>query len=297
MQHQAVWQARIFGRLSINRIADDGRPFMMHVDADLVGATGVEVAQNQRGDRRGIGGQHFVVGDGRFPARRIDHRHFLAIHRMTPDMGENAVFFRFRDALGHREIEFFHRAALGKLGDQRLVGGVGLGHNQTTGSVLVQTMNNARALDSADAGKPALAMMQQRVDQRAIGISRRGMHHHAVRLVDHDEVVILEMNFQRVFLRRVDQRHGLGQRDGDEIAGFHRISRLGGMAVDDDELLADERLDARAREIRQARGKKRVEALGRDIGTNFHGMSFCGGKRSGKVQVCVSRVRIASIRP
>ena len=52
---------------------------------------------------------------------------------------------------------------------------------------------------------------------------------------------------------------------GDAITEFHRVARLGGVAVDLDELLADERLDARAGKIREAGGEKGVDALARTV--------------------------------
>ena len=154
-------------------------------------------------------------------------------------------------------------------------------------------MHDARPLDAADAGKPALAVVEQRVDQRAVRISRCGMHDHARRFVEHDEVIVLEKNFQRDVLRRVVQRHGLGQGDGDEVAGFHRIPGFRGLAVDDDELVADERLDARAREVRQTGGKERIKAFAGGIGMNFHARESLRGKKMPQVSSlhCVAAYR------
>jgi hypothetical protein len=51
-------------------------------------------------------------------------------------------------------------------------------------------------------------MMQQRVDQRAVGITRRRMHHHAGRLVDHDQVLVLVGDDERDLLRGGCGGHG-----------------------------------------------------------------------------------------
>ena len=77
------------------------------------------------------------------------------------------------------------------------------GHEAAAG-FLVQAMDDPWTLFASDAGK-RLAMMQQRIDQRAGLVPRRGMHHEPGRLVDHDQVFVLVQHPKRDFLR-------LGQR-------------------------------------------------------------------------------------
>ena len=60
--------------------------------------------------------------------------------------------------------------------------------------------------DAADAGEARAAMRQQRVDQRAVRIAGRRVHDHPGRLVDHDQVRILEADIERDRLR---DRHGV----------------------------------------------------------------------------------------
>ena len=91
------------------------------------------------------------------------------------------------------------------------------------------------------------------------------MDDHPGCLVENHHVAIFKQNFQREILGLVVKRHGFGQDDGDAVAEFHGVSRLGGVAVDLDELLADERLDARAGEVRKAGGEKGVDALARTV--------------------------------
>ena len=96
--------------------------------------------------------EDLVVGDGRFAARWIDDRHFLAIHRMPTDVGENAVLGGLWDTLGDREINFFHRSSR-ELAHERLMGDIRLGDHDASGCVLVQSMDDSGALDSTDSGK------------------------------------------------------------------------------------------------------------------------------------------------
>ena len=49
MEHQAAGLFGGFTGFAVDRIADERGAFVMEVDADLVGATGVEVAEDQRG--------------------------------------------------------------------------------------------------------------------------------------------------------------------------------------------------------------------------------------------------------
>ena len=107
-------------------------------------------------------------------------------------------------------------------------------------------MDNAWTLDTSDAGKFAAAVVEQGVDQSAVGIARRGMHDHARFLVQNEQVVVFVKDVERDILWRGIERHRFRQRDGNAVAGLHRIARLGGLVIDDDVLLANERLDARA---------------------------------------------------
>ncbi len=108
-------------------------------------------------------------------------------------------------------------------------------------------------------------MVEQGVDERAIGISRGRVDDHAGGFVEDHEVVVLKQDFQWNVLRFVVERHGFGDDDGDPVAELHGVAWLGGVAVDLDELLADERLDARAGKIREAGGEKGVDALARTV--------------------------------
>ena len=137
VEHEAAGLLGSLAGFAVNRITDEWRALVMEVDADLVGAAGVEVAENECGEAGGVGREDFVVGDRSFPTGWIDDGHLLAVHRVAADVGENRVFGWLWDALGDGQIEFLHGAALGELGDERLVGGVGFRNHEAAGSVLV----------------------------------------------------------------------------------------------------------------------------------------------------------------
>ena len=55
----------------VDFIPDDGAAGMGGVDADLVGAAGVEVAEDEGGFRREIGGERLVIGDRGLAGGRV----------------------------------------------------------------------------------------------------------------------------------------------------------------------------------------------------------------------------------
>ena len=84
-----------------------------------------------------------------------------------------------------------------ELGAERLVRGIVFGHDQQTAGVLIDTVDDAGADGPADAGKLPGAVVQQRVDQRAVRVAGGRMHHHALGFVDDDQIVILVDDIQR----------------------------------------------------------------------------------------------------
>lgn len=215
----------------------------MHVDADLVGAPGVEVAEDERGFVGRVGDENFVVGDGCLSSGWIEDRHFHAIDRVATDVGEDGSAFRQGAALNDGEVALVG-GAVGELLNERTVGGVGLGDDQAAGGVFVEAVNDAGSFDTADPGELAFAMMEQGVDQSAIGIAGGGVDDHAFVFVDDDERVVFIEDAQRDFLGLGVGRDGLGDFDLDAIADGNRIARLCGLAVFADVLLADELLNA-----------------------------------------------------
>ena len=81
------------------------------------------------------------------------------------------------------------------------MGGVILGGDDQAAGVPVDAVDDTGPLLTADAGQRIAAVMQQGVDQRAVGMARRRMHHQPHRLVHHDHVLILIHHVQRNILR------------------------------------------------------------------------------------------------
>ena len=158
-------------------------------------------------------------------------------------------------------------------------------------------MDDAGPLDATDAGELTPAVVEQGVNEGAVRISRCGVDDHAGGFVEDHEVVVLEQDFERDFLRLIVEGDGFGEDDGDFVAQLDPVARLGGVAVDLDELLADEGLDAGARQVGKAGGEKSIDALARTVfDYDFHAASLSVRKCAASFKF-PSSDRVDSLRP
>ena len=183
-------------------------------------------------------------------------RHLLPVVRIAPDRLVDPPP-RHHFAPGEREV-FLLDLALGELPGQFGVRLVVLRDDHQPRRAFVEPVHDARPFLAADPAE-IVHVMQQRVHQRAARVSRRRVHHHPRRFVDHDQVVILIEDRQRQrfrLRRRVDQ---LGHVDGDLLCRFDRLVRLRRLPGDQHVAVLDQALDLRARQ-RQDGDEKAVDA-------------------------------------
>ena len=147
------------------RPAEDRRAFGRQVDADLMGAAGVQGAgdASRQPSVRGLGRAaegllDHIVGD-RLASAGAQHGHLLAVAAGTADLGLDAAF------LGRgRAARQGHIGALdvvgGEQGGEPCVGAVGLGGDHDARGVLVEAVDDAGAGHAADAGETVAAMRQ-----------------------------------------------------------------------------------------------------------------------------------------
>lgn len=126
MEHQASEFYRLACGGGVDRIADEGGAFVLHVDADLVCAPGVQIAAKKRGLSGGICPQDGIIGNGSTACGRSDDGHFLPIPAIASDVGEDGFLLGRGNALGDAEVDFFVRA-IGELCREVLVRQVVLG--------------------------------------------------------------------------------------------------------------------------------------------------------------------------
>ena len=117
---------------------------------------------------------------------------------MPPDRGVDRTAGAFEGPNNEREIDFLY-LALGELSRELLVRRVIFRHDETTARLLVETMNNAGTLFSANLGE-AKAMMKQGVNQSMRLVSGARMYDQPRRFVERQQVVIFEENLERNFL-------------------------------------------------------------------------------------------------
>ena len=171
-------------------------------------------------------------------------------------------------------VEIMRREHVGQL----LVRGIAFRRHHHAGRVLVQTMDDPRTHHPANAGQAVAAMGDQRVDEGAVGLAGAGMDHHAGRLVEDDDVVVLEHDIQRDVL---GLRYRLAHRRQQQRVfrlGPHRLRRVGhGGAVFSYRALEDQRLQPCPRQRRgglESGGKKPVETLSGGLGRGGDGQSL-----------------------
>ena len=107
------------------------------------------------------------------------------------------------------------------------MGRLGLGRDHEAARVLVQAVHDARPLDPADAPQAVAAMGDERVDHGPVGIAGARMHDHAGRLVEHDQMLVLEPDIQGDRLGLRDGRQSLGDNDGESLARFDPMGGVG----------------------------------------------------------------------
>src|SRR6187551_2100706 len=181
---------------AVGGVPQDWMPQMRQMHADLMGASGLQGAGEQAGDRgpgagRGETFEHLPMGDGRTPVAA--DRLLVARLRVAAEWSVDGAFRLSGCAPDDCDIAAPERAFafLGKLLRQCAVRLVGLRYNHEAGRVLVQAVNNSWPLDPANARQAIAAMRNQRIDQRTARVAGGGVDDQIFRFVDHDDRVVL----------------------------------------------------------------------------------------------------------
>ena len=135
MEHESAGAGDLSSGFCVNGVAENRGSNVAHVHADLMGASRVEVAKNEARFIRVLV-DHRVVRNGCFSAARIADCHFHSVYRVSPDVGENAVFGIVWRALNDGEVAFFG-CSVGELVDERLMSHVVFGGDNTPRSVFI----------------------------------------------------------------------------------------------------------------------------------------------------------------
>ena len=248
---------------AIDRVAQQGSG-RGQMDADLMGCPVQSTFHQACPGAQDV--EHPIAGQRRLAAA-LHHRHALAIHRMAANSPFDFALARHGTTPDHRLIEAFD-AARREIGGQRPMGGVVLcGHDQAAG-ILVQAMDDARATFASDAREGHSTMGDEGVDQCAIRIAGSGVHHHAGRLVDDDEILVFEDDREVHRLAFWLGRHRLGHDQQENLAGFDPVRRVGyGRAAGADVARLDQLLEAAARQAGEPPCQESVEPFSGILGT------------------------------
>lgn len=122
-----------------------------------------------------IAGDDLPMGHGAAAVAGL-HRHLFPIGGMPPDgcVHRAAVLPQITH---HQTLVCPGQSMVAELGAEGQMGGIVLGGDDQAAGVPVDAVDDTGPLFAADAGQRIAAVMQQGVDQRAVGMARRRMHH------------------------------------------------------------------------------------------------------------------------
>ena len=260
MQHETPGFDRLSIGLRIDGIAYKGTAEVFHVDANLVGAAGVQVAEDKSPGRGFVSGKDVVVGNGGSSRSRprIEDGLLLAVHGMTSDVGEDGAGGLHWGALGDRQVELGGLAG-GELPEERLEAAIGSGGHDAATRFLVEPVHDSGTLHAAHSRQVSPAMVKEGIDEGAIGVACRGMDDQTHRFVDDDDVFVLMKDVEGNVLREKVRRLGVGKLHGDGVTGRDRGSGLRPAAVEEDVTVLQESLDARAGKVGKFPGEEQIE--------------------------------------
>ena len=286
VEHESAGVERLPFEIAVDRVAQKRATEVFHVDADLMSAPGVQMAEDEPPGRIFLLSEHVVVRDGRATGAGIEDGLLLSIDRVTADVSEDGPRGLDGSSLGGGEVKL-GGLAVGELLQEGLEGAIVLGGHDATAGVLVETVNDAWAFDAADAREFSAAVVEEGVDESAIGIAGGRVHDHADRFVDDEEVVVFVDDVEGQILRDEFGRFGLRQIHADPVThGDHRLGP-GGLSVEEDVAGLEEGLDAGAREFGELAGEEKIEAFSGVLpDRDQHGVELKGRVVRGKRGYC-----------
>ena len=247
---------------AVDQIAEQRVPRFGEVNANLMGAAGLQLDFEQRGTIKALTDCEFCLG--RLPRLHTPTK-ALAVHRMAAEEGgEPSPFARL--AVDQRQINFPHRSRL-ECRLQRQQGALVLRYCQTAGGVLVQPMNQTGAEPPADPCQVPNAM-KQRIDQRARAVAGARVDHHPGLLVEDEQIAILVKNLQWQILAGDLDRRGSRHSQLDALAASQAPRWLRRLSVDPCHPRVDQRLQTGSGEIWKSRRQVLVEALSAGLSGN-----------------------------
>lgn len=258
VQHKSWGGHALAGWVAVDGVAQNGvAEAFFHVDADLVGASCEQATLNE--STALIFASLLPFGDGLFSGTVIEHGHALAVHRVASDAVFDAALGFAGNAVDDGEVNL-RQSSLTKGLCETAVGDVIFRHDHTAAGVFIEPVNDAGPCLATDTAE-VIAVVKERVDERAVGIAGSGVYDEAGWLVEHEDVFVLKEHLQGDVLRHDLHWSHLGDDDADGISGFECGASLRGPAIQRDVAFADEVLNARTRQVPQPSCEMFVETL------------------------------------
>jgi hypothetical protein len=135
---------------------------------------------------------------------------------------------------------------------------IGLGDDQATARLFVESMDDPGPLLTADPGKSG-KMMQQRIHERVLSLTGTRMNNQSSRFVDHDQFVIFVENVERDGFWKIIEFFRRRLVNLNTISGPDEIPRSGRGSIQSHILISNERLNARPREFCELTREKLIE--------------------------------------
>lgn len=228
---------------TVERVAEERTLQVAQVDSDLVGTPGLETTLHEADHTparvaraaKGPLTEHAPVGDGPLSARL--NREADPVLRMPAEGGVHSAFGLWHTAPDQCRVAAGHCASR-QLGGQVGVGLLGSGNHEHAAGASVEAVHDAGAVGIARTltTKP----MQDGIDQRTVGMTASGMHHHAGRFVHHEEGIVLMQNPQGQVLGHHFRRRGGRQAYAHGLATQELVTRPSRAPIDFDLPSTDE---------------------------------------------------------
>ncbi len=227
MEHQPDGGKALI-RVSVQRVAEDRRPQVAHVHAQLVSASRARPQRDQR--VAGVLPQHAVESDCQ-PAARPHTGEALPVAGVAAQQCLDPAR-RGRQLPFHNGDVPLLRRARPELGCQVFEGARVLRHDDDARGVLVQPVDDAgpRLAGAEGLGKPR-AVPQHRVHEGPRPVAAAGVHHHALGLVDDEGLGILVQDGKGDLLGREGEGRGIGPCHPHGVARLQPPAESGCLAV------------------------------------------------------------------
>ena len=245
---------------AVNLIADQRISAVGEMHPDLMCSAGGKTAFEEcrpRAERA----LDTIMRDRRLSSVLADNGHLLAVGDAAADVAGDLAGEWGRQTPNECGVGPVDPAQ-GKVARQRVMGDLGLGDDHQTARVLVETMDDTGPADPADPGKACTTMVDQRVYECTVRVSRRRVDNQPRGLIDDDQMCILKSDIQRDRLR-YRRRIRMIRKDYNEIlaAAYPRrwivqrapfARNIAGM---------DQTFEPRARQRREMERKHAIKAL------------------------------------